>query len=409
MPVRLDLLPQAAPRPAPIRLWLWFALLVVFLVVGAGWVLLFATPPQHQSALGLWAPGVGVPLLVWSALAFVRACTYIGQQQVALGWDQAREEALSRQIRCGRRSLQVLGASLYSALRAPGQSGAAQLQGLLDGNRAIKAQATRVSDAAVRHSRLASGPSEALEDVVLDTLQAVLGELSVTLEKLPVETPLALLLEVKSGLPDNLFMRVWREAWSASGIRQPTVSVEGSGLAAVDLWLDRRINDQAVLMVIALQFASDQPAAAEVAAGLLLGNRLTQTTLTPLAYLHRPELAREPGSEHVLYAARLALDWVPLAASGIGHIWRSGINAQQGAAITAVLNQLSMPAKSEQKLCDLDACLGHAGCASPWLAIAAATNNLARGAGPQFIFSAGSSVETDLWSTVMTPAPALSK
>lgn len=41
--------------------------------------------------------------------------------------------------------------------------------------------------------------------------------------------------------------------------------------------------------------------------------------------------------------------------------------------------------------------------------VAAATQTIQRGAGPQFIFSGDSSVEAGLWGTVLTPAPPLSK
>lgn len=186
--------------------------------------------------------------------------------------------------------------------------------------------------------------------------------------------------------------------------------VEGYGLDAVDQWLDQRITDQALLLVVALRFAPQQPeGTAEVAVGLLFGNRLTQTTLAPIAYLHRPEQERGPTTEALLYAARQALDWVPLEAKSIEQVWRGGIDPQREVAIASVLVDAAMPFKPNQGLHNLDALLGHPGEASPWLAIAAATQNLQRGTGPQFIFNGGSYAEVGLWSTVLTPVPALSK
>jgi hypothetical protein len=100
---------------------------------------------------------------------------------------------------------------------------------------------------------------------------------------------------------------------------------------------------------------------------------------------------------------------VPLPAHAIEQAWRVGIDAQRDAAISTVLAKVLLPVKHNQGLHNLDALLGQPGKASPWLAVAAATQTIQRGAGPQFIFSGDSSVEAGLWGTVLTPAPPLSK
>lgn len=410
MPVRLDLHPESVPLPAAPRIWLWSGLLGVFLVLGAGALMLFAPPTLRHHPLGFWGLGLGVPLLVWSVLGFTRALIFIGQQRAAQAWNLAREESLNRKTRRGRRSQQVLSTSLYSTYRAPGEQRATQLHALLSKTKALKAEPPEGGEATARLSRFTNDQDKAHEHILLVTLQEVLRDLGQTLEQVPAQTPLALLLEVDSSVPDHVLSRVWRQVWLASGIRQSTVSVEGHGLAAVDNWLDQRINDQALLMVVALQFAPQMPeATAEVAVGLLFGNRLTQTTLAPIAYLHRPEQARDRSSEQLLYAARQALDWVPLTAPSIKQVWQSGIDREHGAGLITLLHDLAMPVGANQGLIDLDACLGHAGQASPWLAIAGATQTIELGAGPQFIFSGGGSAQTGLWSTALTPAAALSK
>ncbi len=174
-------------------------------------------------------------------------------------------------------------------------------------------------------------------------------------------------------------------------------------MAAVDQWLDQRINDQAMLMIVALQLAPEQAeGTAEVAVGLLLGNRLTQSTLAPIAYLHRPEQERELTDVDLLYATRQALDWVPLQAQAVERVWRAGIDAQRHAAIATVLREVPMPDQLPRGVCNLDAMLGHPGCASPWLAVVTGTQAIQRGAGPQFIFSGGAAA-SGLWGTVLMP------
>ncbi|MEB2626486.1 hypothetical protein [Pseudomonas sp. YuFO8] len=409
MPVRLDKIPSPAPRPASPRIWPWVCLLSLLLLLSVGKSLLFSGESLNQQSIDVWQHTLGVPLFVWCVLLFGRLLLYMGQQGAADSWDKAREEDLLRKLRRGRRSQQVLSANLFTALRNQGEERGKQLDDLLSGTQVLTAQPTRMDETVVRHSRLAGAKHEDLEKVLLGVFNQVLAELAQTLAQLPDEKPLALLLEVESGLPRSQWHPAWQRAWTASGIRQSAMPVEGQGLSALDQWLDQRIDDQALLLVVAVQFAPLQPEGkAEAAVGLLLGNRLTQTTLPPTAYLHRPERARATTSDALLYATRQALDWAPLEAKSVEHAWRVGIDAQRNAAISTVLAEVPMPVKHNQRLIDLDASLGHPGTASSWLAIAAATQTIQRGAGPQFIFSGDSAVDAGLWSTALTPVLPLS-
>ena len=411
MPVRLDQVPALAPRPVRPRAWLWLGVFPLLLfLLGVGGMFLFGTQALREHPVSFWGLAFGVPLLGWCLLSFGRVLLYLGQQQVADGWDQAREEDLIQKLRRGRRVQQVLAVSLHTALREPEASSATQLKALLDGVKALKAQPSRQDQSVLRHSRIAGDTAEAPELALHRVLTQMLADLAPTLTQVPDATPLALLLEVGSTLPENVWQRVWRQAWSESGIRQSTVPVEGDGLEALDQWLDHRIGDQALLLVVALQFMPQQPeGTAEVVVGLLFGNRLTQSALPSMAYLHRPEQERESTADALLYAAHQALDWVPLDAQSIEQTWRVGVDTQRDAALTSVLAGVSIPAKHGQGFYDLDTQLGHPGKASPWLAIAAATQIIQCGAGPQFIFSGGGCVDTGLWSTVLTPVPSLSK
>ena len=411
MPVRLDQVPALAPRPARPRSWLWLGIFpLLLLLLGVGGTFLLGTQTLRQEPVNFWGLALGVPLLGWSLLSFGRVLLYFGQQQVADGWDKAREEDLIRKVRRGRRVQQVLGVSLHTALREAGALSATQLNALLDGVKTLKAQPSRQGQSVLRHSRIVGDTDEVPELALHRVLTQMLADLAPTLTQVPDATPLALLLEVGSTLPENVWQRVWRQAWSESGIRQSTVLVEEDGLEALDQWLDNRIGVQALLLVVAVQFAPQQPeGTAEAAVGLLFGNRLTQTVLPSMAYLHRPEQEREPTTDALLYATSQALGWVPLDAQSIEQTWRVGVDTQRDIALTTVLADVPLPAKPNQGFCNLDTVLGHPGKASPWLAIAAATQSIQCGAGPQFILSGGDCVDTGLWSTVVTPVPSLSK
>ncbi len=407
MPVRLDQVPAQAVRPAHPRVWFWIGLLPLLLLMGAGLALFFSPVPLHQQPVDFWALALGVPLVGWCVLSFGKVLLYLGQQSAADGWDEAREKDMTRRLRKGRRSQQVLGVSYYTALRDPAAEPAAQLDALLSGVEALKTQPFRMGGAPLRHSRLLDDPDEDLEAVFLSVLTQALADLALILSQAPEDKPLALLLEVDCRLPEDQWRPAWQKAWRESGIRQSTIPVEGSGLAAVDRWLDQRIDDQALLMVLAVQLAPDQPeGTAEVAVGLLFGNRLTQSVLPPVAYLHRPEQQREPTDAGLLGSARQAFDWAPLQGHSIEQAWRAGVGAPRH--VESVMLDVPMPVKPPQNFCNLDTLLGHAGKASPWLAIAAAAQTIERGAGPQFIFSGGAAAD-GLWSTVLMPVSPLLK
>lgn len=411
MPVRLDQVPAPSPRPSRPRGWLWLGVLpLLLLLLGVCVTLLFGSQSLREHPASFWGMALGWPLFGWCLLSFGRVLLYCGQQQVADGWDNAREEDLIQKIRRGRRVQQVLGVSLHTALRAPDASVTTLLGSLRGEVKAITAQPSRKGQTVSRHSRIAGDADDTPEQALLRLLKQVLADLVPTLKQLSDDTPLALLLEVDSALPKNVWQDLWRQAWSESGIRQPTVPVEGSGLAALDQWLDQRISDQASLLVVALQFAPQQPeGTAEAAVGLLFGNRLTQTVLPPIAYLHRPEQERESTTEALLYAARQALDWVPLDAQSIQQTWRVGVDVRRNEGLSKVLAAVPLPAKNNQGFYNLDTSLGNPGKTSPWLAIAAATQTIQSGAGPQFIFSGSNCIDAGLWSTVLTPVPSLSK
>lgn len=397
MPVGLDRVRAPARRPERPRMLLWLGVLGLFLAVGMGATVLFATQALREQPLVFWRVALGVPLLGWAILGFGRVVLYAGQHSAADGWDEAREIDLIRKIRRGRRSLQVLGVSLSPALHDPQQPALGKAPGLT-------AQADTPDESPVRHTRLPAGADEAPEEVLLRALTQVLTDLGQPLAQLPQEQPLALLLEVDSGLSEGLLRRVWQQAWRACGIRQSVLAVEGCGLAAVDQWLDWRIGDQALLLVVAVQFAvQPREGSAEAVVGVLLGNRLTQTTLPAIASLHRPEQERTLADAELLQAARRSLDWVPLDGAEIEQVWRVGVDAQRTAALTGVMLEAPIPAGSPQGVSDLDALLGHSGKASPWLAISTAAQTIERGAGAQFIFS-GSNDAAGLWCTVLTPA-----
>lgn len=408
MPVRLDRLPAPAPSPELPRFWVWLLLCPLCLALGLGGTLWLADEAFAQQPVRFWATALGLPFLVWCLLGCLRALAYLWEVAMAEGWDQARDEDLIRKMRQGRRSQQVLAVSLHTAMREPdARNGQAQLSVLLNGESALRTQPSW-QDSSIRHSRLSREGADSPEKLLLRVLSKVLAELATTLAALPADRPLALLLQANTAVPEEDMHDIW-QAWSASGIKQRTTLLDDNGLAAVDHWLDQRIHDQALLLVVALQVAPSQPeGTAESVVGLLFGNRLTQNTLEPLAYLYRPEQEREATAADLRYAVRQALDWATLDAEAVRHVWLSGVCSVREAAITTVLSGIPMPVKAGQGLHNIGASLGLPGVSAPWLAIAAAVEEIRSSGQPHFVFSGDGAPDEKLWCTVLMPASSAS-
>lgn len=350
MAIRLDQIPAMAFRPAPPRFWPWLGVLVLCLMLGVAINVSLIELPLDQQPVGFWLWAVGVPFAGWCVLWFGRMLVHVGDQSAADGWDQVREKDWVRMVRQGRRSQQVLSASFSTALLDPAVGPAVQLDELLKGSKALRAQPSRTGESSLIHSRWVDASSDGLEVSLLRVLKQRLANLAPLLAHLPADKPLGLLLEIDCRLPAAQWRPAWRHAWQTSGIRQSTVPVEGHGLDALDHWLDQRIDDQAMLLVVAVQFAPENPeGSAEAGVAVLLGNRLTQNILAPIAYLHRPEQERESNPDPLLYAARQALDWVPLPSSAIERVWRAGVDGTRSADLAQVATVLEWPSKDPSR------------------------------------------------------------
>ncbi|HEX8595872.1 MAG TPA: hypothetical protein VF682_21735 [Pseudomonas sp.] len=409
MPVKLDKVPAPLNAPATPRAWFWLLLLVVLLLAGVALALWLAGDDLAQQPDRFWLNGLGAPLVIWCVLGLLRVMAYAGESGVAEGWNDAREEDMAQRIRRGRRSQQVLAVSLHTASRELGaENGDAQLAALHGGHKVLTVQPDwQASEDGARHSRLAYEQGESPETLLRRVLRQVLGDIAQVLERLPDDQPLALLLDMSSSLTDHTLNELWQDVWAASGIRQPTTLIEGSGLSVVDGWLDQRIQDPALLLVVAFQLApADAQNTAEAVTGVLFGNRLTQTVLEPVAYLHRPEQERKPDAQALLDAARQALDWVPVEASSIQHAWIAGADFNRTADISAALSSLQILAERQSGLHDLGTYLGNPDCAAAWVAVAASVESIRAEPTPHFVFSRGSTADARLWCSVVMPPSA---
>ncbi len=403
MPVRLDRLPGPAQRPAPPRLRRWLYIFPCFLLVGIIAIVASGEDYFNKQPAMFWCIALGVPSLSWSLLAGGRWLLYASQHLLADSWDDRRWRDVARQTQCGRRSLQILSISLHTAF-VEEENPDSQLSALMQHEIAFRSQRSWQGKEAVRHSRLPLSEeesSENAEEITQRQLLSMFTAFAGTLASLPDDMPLQLVIEPETSLSGEALHQIWQEAWKEAGILQPVSRIEGTGLSVIDNWLDHHIHESALLVVVALQIHPAQPdMTAESAVGLIFGNRLTQKSLLPLAYLHRPELAPESTLES---GVRQALDWVPLSPGVPGHVWLSGISPKSGPAVATVMAGDAFNLSPGQGAYDLDSSLGHPGCVTSWLVIAAAAQAARFTDSPQFTFSGASLPEQGVWSAVVTP------
>lgn len=397
MAVNLKHIPAPAPQPAPPAWGAWLLLLLTELIAATLFAIFSDNLTSDITVGDFYKKVLTFPLLLWLGLLILRLLWFQGQKITAAHWNALREQTLQQEIRRGRRSLQVLGYSLYSALREPADGdGQQQAKAFQQNAQAARTQASWHSEEGVRHSRLIRTADETPEQLLNRILGQLLAELSQLLASVPEEMPLALLLKSSGGLTERQREAVWQRCWQASGIRQPVTPVTGNGLAAVDSWLDAHSYDRALLLVVAFQVDMEQPEhTAEAVVGLLLGNAGVINGLTLLARLHRPEQAHQTAAQDLRYALAHSLEWAPVSTDAVATGWLTGVKESWHKIIATELTTLSLPINPGRDLHNLDPTLGYPGAVAPWLAIACAAGN-ARSA-PQLIVSGDGTTETPLW------------
>ncbi|MRS16351.1 hypothetical protein GJV06_15810 [Enterobacteriaceae bacterium RIT691] len=349
-----------------------------------------------------WLFSVGVPSVFWLVLMVCRQTVYLLEGIHANAWDTRREEVILQETRRGRRALQILGVECFTAHSAMiNAQFSASSQELFQGENKLSPQTSWQGHHHIRHSRLPVTPGQKSEDLLLNCFTEILKQIAPKISSLPPDNPVAILLEYTSTLSGEKIREVWRFAWQKSAIQQPVEFVKGKGVGFIDYWLDYRIKDNAVLLIIALQIAPEQPEmTTETVVALLLANRLTQKTLAPLTLLHRPEKSSAGDLERGVLQAG---DWVPVFPDTLKHLWLTGLHGE------GALNSITLPGKAPfvaitnaSAIHRPDMTLGHAGCAAPWLAVAAAAQAAQLRDEAQMIISSEQG-QGDIWSAVVAP------
>ncbi|OXM29458.1 hypothetical protein [Salmonella enterica] len=396
MPVRLNTIPEPKLYPAPPARIKWLAALLLLLSIGVAITSLFVSDELAKNGPYFWGLACGIPVFLWSLAGSVRWLVFMTQHVRADAWNQRREAFILQETRRGRRALQVLALSVQTALT--GDSLTETTTAFLARKQMLSTYSVLRGEDTVRRSVipvLADQPVVRRLPVIFSLL---LGDISPQLRQLPDDFHINVLLEMNTPLSGRSASEIWLKEWENANL-PPLHLFSGpeSGLAIVDDWLDNHIQDRAVLLVISVRLEPENPElTAESATALLLANRLTQTVLTPLALLHRPE--RIASVESIAAGVEQAMDWVPVQPDVISGTWTAELNREQRAALLS----LNQPFAQEASLYELDAFLGRSGPAAPWLSVSAATLAAIDSRKPQLALS-GVQDGNDLWASAVSP------
>lgn len=407
MPVNLKIIPPTAWRPTPIHFGYWFSVLGALVAMATIAGLAF---DRQGESIKLWILFPAGIVLVWLLVFVLRVLFWLFQHNHADGWDRKREETLLRETRRGRRGLQILHIGVDIPL--PEEPGHSPVTLLMEGPSILKSQVGRGREDYCLHTFFPIPPmvqesDDSLEPEQQDLvvfqarLQKLLADVAIALAPFSPKQTLSVLFEVDTSILPRRFIPAWHESLGEAGIVQPIAYVDGHGAQFIDEWLDNRINDRSLLLVIAAQVAPEiRQGSAEAMVALLLGNRLTQNTIPPLAWLHRPERAVPQLLEK---AIEQAADWAPLEAGQVKHLWLSGLTLEEASAVIPVMTiPLLSGVPSPAGRHNTDLIIGHAGCVSPWLAAAMGTLAAKQTGSAQLAISADDVTGT-LWIQAITP------
>lgn len=393
MPYSLKHLPECYLRPVPPKASRWFAVLVAMLVIS---VILMRIFGRYIDNSHFWMFAIGTPFVVWIVTFGFRMWIWSLQDSKANGFDQRREQWILSETRRARRALQVLNTTFITAHQEDEQRYVAV--DMLNNNSIIISQPDWKGEKSMRLSRITAEPEDTPGLVISRLFSELIADLPV--HQFPENASLVVILDISSSLSFPAVRDIWQEVWQESGLTCAVEYVDSNGLEVVNHWLEHRIKDKAMLLIVGLQIdpvVSNNTAEAAVA--LLLGNRLTQEALEPLALLHRPDPA--PSGE-LREGMNMAAWNVPLKENIVKNLWLAGLTGKQRAEVIECQNAHPAQSVEDEAVISLDISMGHAGAAAPWLAIAAAAEIARQTQSPQMIIC-GDTTQNVLWSTLITP------
>lgn len=385
-----------SPRPQPIKFARWLALLAIFLALTT--VMTRLLGQTIESHIVWWLAIVG-GVTLWLIIFGSYLLVWLAGNIIANGKDNQRELWLLNETKKSRRALQILKAE-YLTCHSPDIYHPTPLEALMENTGARRAQSDRKGNSGVNHSQIFSQAFDNPHEVMCHTINHLLSSIIPQLEKLGTKKTLKIALNISSSISIREVESEITHALHEAELTHPVEFISGEGVAVINQWLNERFTDDALLLVIALQIdpllVNDS---AEAGVALLLGNRMTQHTLSPTGLLHRPDLDTD---NDLAACLKQSANNVPLESGQVQHLWIAGVTNEQYLSTFSVLKAFPVEAVETENVITLDISIGHAGAAASWLAIAAAFQAATLIQRPQMIITGDTSTD-DMWSMAVSP------
>ncbi len=387
MPVELPVRDPGKTPPSLPGVLVWLVLFIVFMLVGVGFALLTWTKGESTSTPWFWVNLLVYPALAWCGALGLRKLYYDQEMDRIDAEDETLQEDRQETIRFGREPLAVIASAYRCALDSGNGASAIVL-----GHTALKTQKTRFHNLPVRHTALVLPTDDPEQSRYSLLFMELIGSLHDVLAALPRDVPFNIRLQLPPDSQHDELMSLWEDCWREFKLRpvRPTLLPVEQGLIALDDWLDLYGGPelQKFTLFVAVQLHDTSPAdSAEAGVALLLCWPLVavRKKLTPMAMMHRPlETATVALNEDIL----TALLWGGAVPDEIFHVWQTGLDTEDKAALNRASLVLKLGVVSSEGLSglhDVDNAVGYAGAAASWLAAALAIENAQQHQQPQMI------------------------
>lgn len=390
MPVCLDAIPDPAPPvPRPdTRRWL---LLLALMIMG-GIALVLHSWASERSGFVFWFTALGLPFCLWGLIFSLRRFAYKAGQVAAEARNVEREKLIDNEIRRGQRCAWILGCHIQT----PAASTPAAL--LESWSRTIPMfdlALPRGGSSPVRYAALPE-LQENFSDRLMTAISWLADRAWEIVKTLPGDIPCWLMLDCD----DDLYAQV--KAKLAEGLAEVTGRhirpLNGSGMDALDGWLDQAWGRPGILLAVTLSLpARPEQGDCDAITLVVLSNR--PAAVFPAALrLHRPE---KGAPETLGCALTRALLWANAEPGALCGSWYSGKALSQAGGWNRACEEQGVTFSLTTDNRAIDAVLGYAGRASPWLAVVLA-NGVTEQQGPQVIAVQPGADRDDIWVMVIT-------
>ncbi|MEM6052408.1 hypothetical protein AAH450_17740 [Erwinia sp. P7711] len=389
MPIYLDEVPDDmdnVPPPVTLR---WLIFLLVILLVGV--LLTLWQWTGDRSGMSFWFTALGLPFCIWGIMLVFRHVGYRLELNGEAGWNHECQNLKETEIERGQRFSWVLDTWVQTLAGR----GTGSLNAAMDlAEPLLKTAPPRAGGIPVRHSPMTDFDSDPL---ALDkALEKVATRLKNTLALLPETLPCWLMFDCDAGLTAEKEAEVLQLLGQKSGRELRRLSAHG--MSALDNWLDTRWDKPSVFIALAIKLRpSPQENDAEAIASMVLCNRKSHQ-FPEAVRLHRPQRSdHEALTKNIKYSLR----WAGLTPDLIRRIWMTGEAVTDRPELNKACEDNALTLSLTDDIKNIDAVLGFAGLASPWIAVALAAG-VVQEQGAQMIAAQPEPGSEDIWLASIT-------